>query len=154
MGLEKKLAKLDRRVERFKALKFDSLRNIAEKTWDFLYILNIGGSLMRRYQKPLAEKLGWEEKDSTIRNAVYCGILPALGYVILNQHEGGRLGESFQEKFYLYPAFMFTQAIFRAFYSQITKMAIGSFSVYNAVGSSVYAMNEENGKEKQACGGI
>lgn len=106
--LEKRLQKLESRIERFKQIEADSLINLIEKAWDVSYIVNIGGTLIRRYQKPRAEQLGWEEKDLTIRNSVYGGILPAMGYVVLNQFLGDNISESFQTQFYFYPAFMFT----------------------------------------------
>ena len=36
---------------------------------------------MRRYQKRLAEGIGWKEKDLTIGHAVICTIIPALSQV-------------------------------------------------------------------------
>ena len=142
MGLEKRLGKVEGKIKRFKEIKNKSLMNTLERTWDLLYIVNFGGTFIRRYQKPHAEQLGWEEKDLTIRNAVYCGILPALLYTVLNQFFGENIGESFQNRFYFYPGIMFGVSLFRMGYSTITKKSIGAPSIYNAVGTSAHAIEE------------
>ncbi len=142
MKLERRFERVDSRIEDFKRIKVDSLGNFTMKTWDLLYILNIGGTLIRKYQKPLAHQLGWQESDLTIRNAVYCGILPAAGYVILNQFFGDNAGETFQRNFYYYPGFMAAVGIARTGYSLFTEKAIGSPSFYNFIGTSVYAIEE------------
>jgi hypothetical protein len=148
MGLEKKLFRLDKKIEQVKEIRVNSLKNALVKAWDFGYVLRVGGALMRRYQKPLSERLGWKEKDLTIRSAVYMSILPALVYATLNQNFGDNISESFQKNFYLLPTWSIFQALFRITYSQITKRAIGSISIENLIGSSTYFMNDYLEKEE------
>ena len=109
---------------------------------DFIYITDVGGSLIRRYQKPLAERLGWSEKKLTIFNAAVCGIAWAAFLSTANYFLGNHIGKTFQEKVYLYPELLTVINIARIGYSSLTNKAIGAASIHNLVGTAVYSARE------------
>ena len=141
--LEKKLEKVDQRIERFNNNDGESFGKKVEKIWDFLYITDVAGSLIRRYQKPRAERFGWSEQKLTLFNAMVWGVGGTLVLSFFNQLFGDNISESFQRGFRDYYAQLVIPINFaRASYSLLTKKAIGSASIYNLVGTSAYAIEE------------
>ena len=156
---EEKSKRLEERIEQFKKTDGKTLIGKVAKGIHFFLIVDVGGSLLPKYQRRHTRKLGWEEKDLTIRNAVYCGILPALGYAVLNQYLGDNVNEMFQKLFYGYPGFMFGQNVIRTALAQITKNPIPSISFMGALGNLGYfiadSLKKKKSEEKvEACGGI
>lgn len=141
-SLDNKLMKIDTVIERFNNNKGYSFRNKAEKIWDFWYITDVAGSLIRRYQKPRAKDLGWSEKKLTFINAALWGIGGSLVLSGLNYLIGDYLGENFQEHFYNYPEVTIAQNMVRIAYSQTTGKSIGALSIYNLGGTSVYLLRD------------
>lgn len=153
MSLEKSVLKLNEKLEKIKKRNTTSLNKL-EKFIDFIYVIDVGGSLIRKYQKPLSERLGWTEKTLTIRNAIYCGIIPALFYSVLIKNFGDGFDNSYYNIFYSYPLYMIALNSFRIVYSLKTKRSIGSPSIYNFVGSSIYFLKENLEKIKKPAEGF
>ncbi|GIU68553.1 MAG: hypothetical protein KatS3mg001_403 [Candidatus Pacearchaeota archaeon] len=153
MNLEDKIYKLNEKIENLK-IKNSRVLNSLERVFDLIYILDVGGSLIRKYQLNLSKKLGWTERDLTIRNAIYCGIIPSLAYIIINHNLESNFNTEYQKFFYSYPIYMSFLNLGRIFYSSITKKAIGSFSIYNLVCSSIYFFKEQLKKIKEPAEGI
>ncbi|HEB46929.1 MAG TPA: hypothetical protein ENI22_00480 [Candidatus Pacearchaeota archaeon] len=138
MGLEDQLRKTR---ERIKSVNGD----MDSKFLKILYlaaIVNVGGSLLRRFQKKFAEDLGWREKDLTTRNAAIFGIAVPTVYLAINYFVGDVAGETVQDVAYTYPVLNYLQSSFRIAYSQITGKAIGAASAWNLFGSPVCALDE------------
>lgn len=153
MGLEtrvngEKSKKLEERIEQFKKADGKTLIGRVAKGIHFFLIVDVGGSLLPKYQRRHTKQLGWEEKDLTIRNAVYCGILPAMGYAVLNQYLGDNVNEVFQKLFYGYPGFMFGQNMIRTALAQITKNPIPSISFMGALGNIGYFIADSLKKKR------
>ena len=115
----------------------------------FLYALDMGGSVIRRYQKRIAEHIGWDEKDLTLRNSIYCGIIPYAVIYLANDNLGHHLWQSVHQGFYRYPEFVIAQSVLRAAFSQITGKAIGAISLYNVLLTPLYAGKEGFGYMKK-----
>ena len=148
---EEKSEKLEERIEQFKKIDGKTLIGKVAKGIHLFLIVDVGGSLLPKYQRRHTKQLGWEEKDLTIRNAVYCGIIPAMGYAVLNQYLGDNVNEVFQKFFYGYPGFMFGQNIIRTTLAQATKNPIPSISFLGVLGNLGYFIADS--LKKKACGG-
>lgn len=129
-------------IQRFNGISKDSITSKVKKAIDFFYAVDIGGSVIRRYQKRIAERIEWEEKNLTIANATFFGLIPSAAYFAGNYLFGDNISDTFQHVFYSYPSIMLLQSLARISYSQMTKKAIGSISIYNLVGSPIYALEE------------
>ena len=133
---------VERAVEKFNSIPENSMAGRTKKVLDFIYTVDVGGSLIREYQRRIAERIGWKEKNLTIANATIFGLGGSAVYFIGNYFFGDNAGNSFQDVFYGYPGFVFAQSLARITYAQITRKAIGSISVYNLVGSPIYAIKD------------
>ena len=157
MELEKKLKKIDNSIDQFNGIKhYNSLTNKIKKAAYWFYIVDVGGTLLPRYQRRFTEKLGWQEKNLTLTNATFCGIGPSLLYFGGNYLFGDDLaGKTAQDIFYSYPTFMFGQSVVRTVLTQITKKPIAAISAIGFFGNVGYAIADfVQKKKKKACGGI
>ena len=134
--------KIERVIRFFKEVPEDSILGRIEHGFKFFYALDIGGSVIRRFQRRIANEIGWEEKNLTIANAAICGVVPSVFVLAGNYFFGDRAGESFQDTFYKYEGWVVVQSIARISYSQITKKAIGSISIWNAIFTPIYALQD------------
>jgi len=134
--------KIERVIRFFKEVPEDSIAGRVEHGLKLFYALDVGGSVIRRFQRRIAHEIGWEEKNLTITNAAICGLAPSLFVLAGNYFFGDRVGESFQDTFYKYEGWVVLQSIARMSYSQITKKSIGSISIWNAIFTPIYAVQE------------
>ena len=142
MNLERKLEKLDNRISQLNGIKnHNSLASIFKKAAHLFYIIDVGGTLLPKYQRRYTQRLGWEEKNLTLTNATFFGIAPSLLYFWGNYFFGDDLaGKTFQDVFYSYPALMFGQSIFRTALAQITKKPMAAISIIGIFGNIGYAI--------------
>ena len=146
---EEKSKKLEERIEQFKKADGKTLLGKIVKKGRLFLIVDVGGSLLPYYQKRHAKQLGWEEKDMTIRNALYCGILPAMGYFVAHQYFGDNMPEILQKILYGYSStLMFAQNIGRMTLAQITKNPVPSISVMGGLGNLGYFIADSLKKKR------
>lgn len=154
MGLEKTLEKLDNSIDQLNDIKnHNSLINKAKKLAYLFYIVDVGGTLLPKYQRRYTQRLGWKEKNLTLANATFCGIAPSLLYFGGNYFFGDDIaGKTFQDVSYSYPGFMFGQSILRTALSQITKKPMAAISIIGIFGNIGYTIADFV-KKKKACEG-
>ncbi|MEK6812458.1 MAG: hypothetical protein AABX76_02765 [Nanoarchaeota archaeon] len=134
--------KVDGIITEFNELPETSSWEKTKKIAHFIYVLEIGGALMRRYQKRLAEGIGWKEKDLTIGHAVICTIIPALSQTAFAYFFEDKFGETATNAFMGYQGFYLAQGVFRMSYAQKTKKAIGAVGLIAVAANAAYVTKE------------
>ncbi len=129
-----------------------SLGERVKKVGLILWATEVHGGLIRRYQKKLAEGIGWPEKDLTIRHALYWTVIPALFQTDVALYLDGNFnfGDAASNTFLAYQSFYFGQGVFRATYAQLTKKSAGAIGLIPILANAAYITRDVvvSGKKK------
>ena len=134
--------KLEKIVLEINGIGHDTFSKKIKKVPKIIYVLDVGGSLLRRYQSKLAQQMGWKEKNLTTANAVIFGLGGSAVYLVGAYFFRDDLNDSARHLFYYYHSFNIAQSLFRITYSQITRKAIGSISMLGVLFNPIYATKD------------
>jgi hypothetical protein len=135
-------SKLETMALEINGVKHDSLLKQTKKIPHLVYVLDVGGSLVRRYQAKIAKNMDWEEKNLTIANAIIFGLGSSTLHLTGAYFFGDEVRDSARHTFYYYQSFNIVQSLFRIAYSQRTGKAIGSISMFGLFFNPIYAVKE------------
>lgn len=133
MGLEEKLKRLEEIVKKANDGADNSLRGRTKRAFYKFYAVDVGGALLPKYQRQIAGKLGWEEKNLTVANALIFGVGTSLLHSLMIHFGIGEVDKSLEDSFYLYPQLNALQSMLRFGYAQITNRSCPSISLISLV---------------------
>ncbi len=132
--------KVEEAITEINALPERSVWEITKKVGHILWATEVHGGLIRRYQKKLAEGIGWPEKDLTIRHALYWTVIPAVFQTTVASifDEKFNFGDTATNTFLGYQSLYLAQGILRAGYAQWTKKSIGAIGMIPIIANATY----------------
>lgn len=133
MGLEEKLEKVEKSIEKTKDVGDGSLIGKIGRVIHLGYAIDVGGALLPKYQKRFASMLDWEEKNITIANALIFGLGTSLWHFGGIYLFGNEMNDSIQNGLYNYPRFNVLQSIVRMGYSQATGKSCPSIGLMSLI---------------------
>ena len=136
--------KVDEVITEINGLPERSAWEKTKKVGRILWATEVHGGLIRRYQKKLAEGIGWPEKDLTIRHALYWTVIPAVFQTTVAAvfDEKFNFGDAATNTFLTYQSFYFCQGVFRATYAQLTKKSAGAIGMIPLVANAAYVTKD------------